>query len=83
MIKKGFSLAILVGAVTAFGPPRKNRVETTANVTAEEAPISTADSGAKSAEQTAVVAPSIMSDSKMAVDYNGYYYGSSGNVEEY
>ena len=38
---------------------------------------------AKVADQSAVVAKSTMSDERMAVDYNGYYYGTSGNVEEY
>ena len=38
---------------------------------------------AEEAAQTAVVAASDFSESKMAVDYNGYYYGTSGNVEEY
>jgi len=30
-----------------------------------------------------MVASEISVDAKMAYDYNGYYYSSSGNVEEY
>ena len=82
MIKKGIAVAILTGAVAAFGPKHIKRAET--NSTATDSSPTPVESEGK-APQTAVVAASAMSDesSKMAVDYNGYYYGSSGNVEEY
>lgn len=38
---------------------------------------------AADAPQSAMVASEISVDAKMAYDYNGYYYSSSGNVEEY
>jgi hypothetical protein len=73
---------MLIGAISAFTFPKNNKPQKR-QASADENPVATTTGATKAADQTAVVAKSGMSDERMAVDYNGYYYGTSGNVEQY
>jgi hypothetical protein len=82
---KSISVAMLIGAAATLLPKtdKINQKKTKRQEKAADASVATAGETAKVSEQSAVVAKSTMSDERMAVDYNGYYYGTSGNVEEY
>ena len=82
---KSISVAMLIGAAATLKPTttKNNQKKTKRQEKAADTPVAAAVETAKVADQSAVVAKSTMSDERMAVDYNGYYYGTSGNVEEY
>ena len=82
---KSISVAMLIGAAATLKPTttKNNQKKTKRQEKAADTPVAAAVETAKVADQSAVVAKSTMSDESMAVDYNGYYYGTSGNVEEY
>jgi len=76
---------MLIGAAATLKPTTKenNQKKTKRQEKTAVASVAAGVESGKVADQSAVVAKSTISDERMAVDYNGYYYGASGNVEEY
>lgn len=92
MLKRGIAISILLGANAAWAKGKKRTEIPTATAdtstsTTSSVTAASGDSAAAIAPQTAHVEMSMDSDeissSKMANDYNGYFYSTSGNVPEY